>query len=929
MAIVWTAEANDSLAPRKREDLAPSKQLKAPLAKKKLLEAIDKLPPYDTNSYVGNLVRDTHRLRALFLAAQDDAREGAIAKMEVSWAKSSLGAKTALAYTCGNEAWCETVCKGWLEATSTVPVELLYAIVRDLELAKKVMSKRSTSRSYYELVRTFEDEFLPVLLELFEEPRDEFDLWHCARSMVLYDDVRVGEKLATVFRKGRIKPYATDFFVRFPHHAETVLGPMAKGKTKAAQFAREILEGARRKADAGPPSAEAKPEALPAILVTPPWTIKKRPVRATFAVNRPMPARKETVHVDSDVTSISLADAEVVMRPAGEMTDEIKKQFEAAVEAKNHMDVLVFQSARVPKELQLAAWDAGAKVYSYATDIVDYMLGTFGERALEGLVKYLDGAFAYASEAKGDALIGIDSPRIAHALLKYTAKRDGKAIAWRWMHAHPETAAFALVGELLNGDEAADRVFRELMKDGLDVGKAVAPWGTDVRKATEEWVAFDRRNLVPQKLPKIPPFWKPDVYTRPLLKDGTSLPISAVNAIGVMLALSTSDDPYAGIADVKEACDARSLAEFSWDVARSWEHAGAKSNYSWMRDALIWFADDEVVRRTTPAMKVENVLVALEAIGTPAAQMELVTIAAKGYDGAEHALEHIAETHRVTRAELEDRIVPTAGVDAKGEIELDYGKRILKVGFDSRLEPYVVGEDGSKGRALPPARKTDDPAKVEIAKRIWSDLKEDVGTLAVRRIASLENAMCTGRTWRAEDFRVLFLEHPLTSHLARGIVWCALPDTLFRIAEDGSLADEHDQPVEIGEGLIQIAHPIRNGVEALVKWQQPFNDYELVQPFAQIARRVHARPAVEEKQTELSVEIPPIDRADLVEKLKLRTYANNLTRPMYEARGVVTLRLVETRLTKVSLSFTRRRLSFFIAKVPEMDVSEALHDILD
>jgi hypothetical protein len=799
-----------------------------------------------------------------------------------------------------------------------------------MELARKVVAKRSTSRAYYELVRTFGDDLFPLLEEIFAAPRDEFDLWHCARSMALYDDARAAEKLATVLRKGKIKPYASDFFVRFPHHAEAVLAPMGKGKTKLAELAREILESARRKSSAAPLSEEAPAGELPAILVTPPWTIKKRPAMPTLQLDRPMPPRKELISVNSDVVSVSVNDAAVVQAQAAEMTPEVRAELEKALASQSHTDILVYKNMRVPDDVQLAAWDAGAKVYSYSTDIIDYMLGKFGERALEGLLKYAHGAFSYASEAHGLGLLGVDSPRLARALVKYTSKGDSKPVAWRWIRMHPETTAFALVRDALAGAEQAEFLMRFLVREGVDVLGAIAPWGDDVTAVMKEWLAFDRRWVLPKKVPRMPPCWKPDTYTRPLTRDGKPLPLSAIDAIGMMLAISTHDDPYAGIADVKAACEPRSLAEFSWDVARSWEHAGAKSQLSWMRDALTWFADDEVVRRTTPAMRVENALPALTRIGTPAAQMELVTIAAKGHAGAERALTDIADAAHVSKEELEDRIVPTAGLDAKGEIALDFGPRTLKVGFDSRLEPYVIGADGSKIHNLPPTRKTDDPEKAEIAKRIWQELKEDVGALAIRRIAVLERAMCKGRTWSPEDFDALFVKHPLTSHLARGIVWCALPDTLFRIAEDGSLADENDAPVDLAGGIVQIAHPIRNGTDALARWQQPFADYELVQPFQQIGRIVRALPEVDAKQTELEVDIPPIESSDFRDKLK--TYdreGTRLVRPMYEGKGNVTITPGASRISSVKLLFTRKRMNFFLSAVPEIDISEALHDILD
>ena len=68
-------------------------------------------------------------------------------------------------------------------------------------------------------------------------------------------------------------------------------------------------------------------------------------------------------------------------------------------------------------------------------------------------------------------------------------------------------------------------------------------------------------------------------------------------------------------------------------MARAWEIAGGKSGEAWMIDALIHLADDEVVRRTTPAIKNGRILAVLEKIGTDAAIMELATIAARAASG--------------------------------------------------------------------------------------------------------------------------------------------------------------------------------------------------------------------------------------------------------------------------------------------------------
>ena len=52
-----------------------------------------------------------------------------------------------------------------------------------------------------------------------------------------------------------------------------------------------------------------------------------------------------------------------------------------------------------------------------------------------------------------------------------------------------------------------------------------------------------------------------------------------------------------GLDEIREACEARSLAEHVWDVAKAWDLNGAKKTHLWMLHAIGHFGDDEVVRR--------------------------------------------------------------------------------------------------------------------------------------------------------------------------------------------------------------------------------------------------------------------------------------------------------------------------------------------
>ncbi len=104
-----------------------------------------------------------------------------------------------------------------------------------------------------------------------------------------------------------------------------------------------------------------------------------------------------------------------------------------------------------------------------------------------------------------------------------------------------------------------------------------------------------------------------------------------------------------------------------------------------------------------------------------------------------------------------------------------------------------------------------------------------------------------------------------------------------------------------------------------------------MQPFQQIGRIVRAlRSEVDANDTELEVDIPRVESSDFRDKLK--TYdreGTRLVRPMYDGKGNVTITPGASRISKVKLLFARKRMNFFLKAVPEIDISEALHDILD
>lgn len=207
---------------------------------------------------------------------------------------------------------------------------------------------------------------------------------------------------------------------------------------------------------------------------------------------------------------------------------------------------------------------------------------------------------------------------------------------------------------------------------------------------------------------------------------------------------------------------------------------------------------------------------------------------------AEQILVEVCRVRGLSQDELEDRIVPTLGLDENGTMVLDFGSRHFTVGFDEFLRPFVRDATGMRLAGLPHAAQADDPAKAEAAAEKWKLLKHDVHAIGGEQAHRLERAMCDERHWTASAFATFLVKHPLLGHLARRLVY-STNGKPFRIAEDGSYADDSDAAITLsGDARVVIVHPATLDEATRSKWQQILADYQVMQPFDQMSRDVIA-----------------------------------------------------------------------------------------
>ncbi|MCC2333780.1 DUF4132 domain-containing protein [Cellulomonas wangsupingiae] len=205
----------------------------------------------------------------------------------------------------------------------------------------------------------------------------------------------------------------------------------------------------------------------------------------------------------------------------------------------------------------------------------------------------------------------------------------------------------------------------------------------------------------------------------------------------------------------------------------------------------------------------------------------------------------LAERKGWTVDELADRTIPTAGFDDDGVLELPYGPRT----FVARLLPDLTVEvrdpDGKVLKTLPPPRQSDDQDQAKESRKALTAAKKDVRTIAELQGRRLYEAMCTERSWSAEDWQRYLCAHPVVGPAVRRLVWVATDEgaepVVFRPLDDGTLTDVDDAPVTLAPSArVRVAHDSILTPEQVAAWTGHLADYEVAPLFQQLGRGLRA-----------------------------------------------------------------------------------------
>lgn len=327
----------------------------------------------------------------------------------------------------------------------------------------------------------------------------------------------------------------------------------------------------------------------------------------------------------------------------------------------------------------------------------------------------------------------------------------------------------------------------------------------------------------------------------------------------------------AALAAFAEAKDQADLDAFALELTYAWVRARGPVDGTWILPASARLGGPPVTRalallarRFARERAVPAALLLVDAMGERDADDALVEL--KKLEHAPKEIAARAETHveRILRArglehdDVEDLVVPDCALGV-GE-ELDFGARTFRVDFDAEFNPVVRDGAGSRLANLPRAGKKDDAVKAAAAIERWKDLRTTLRDTLRTECSRFEWSMCAERRWTRERFAAAILGHPLLRRLAQRVLWACSPRegapaagiSCFRVAEDGTLADETDNPVELpSEATVLIPHTLHIPEGLRAAWGTVFADYTILPPFPQLGRETFTPEDAERDSTVL------------------------------------------------------------------------------
>jgi hypothetical protein len=497
-----------------------------------------------------------------------------------------------------------------------------------------------------------------------------------------------------------------------------------------------------------------------------------------------------------------------------------------------------------------------------------------------------DGILACADRDRAEALLEVfcrvKAPEAAPLMLELRGRSRVPALARRWLEEQVSHAVTGLLPVAAGQGELAGpaleylrllphRGFAALVEKGL---RGLAPEGAgrlrhevferggapptpfDEQTAPDWWLKAVCESLGGRP-PVRPPAWADPARLPPPAFGNRCLNDKQVRELVTALGARPLRAPLPLVREVKRHGDPAGLDALACRLFELWLAEGPPEDERWALRAAGLLGGDTTAGKLATLLcdgpdggrlaRPDWVLQCLRAIGSDAALMGLDRIArlagCEAHRGqARQFLREAASERGLSADQLEDRLVPGLGLDARGGRTFTFGPRRFRLVFGPNLTPLLQDESGKVRGGPPPAGAKEDPARVAAALGEWKQLRQQARETVTAQVRRLERAMLSRRRWAAEDFERFLVGHPFLIFLVQRLLWGAYGGgrrtAAFRVTEDRTYADGDDRPYTPCGRAVGVVHPLELTEQEQARWGEVFADYEIIQPFPQLGRGV-------------------------------------------------------------------------------------------
>jgi hypothetical protein len=543
----------------------------------------------------------------------------------------------------------------------------------------------------------------------------------------------------------------------------------------------------------------------------------------------------------------------------------------------------------------------------------------------------------------------VQAPEVAPHMLELLMTSKAPQVAQQWLNNYPEHGIAGLILLVMGRGKLTDAAIdylRAQKRKGyaehiqaclVDQEVAVRDRVTELilNHSEKIYTPFTTSNLPKTLIAALPKAvkisWIDPLDLPPIVIGENCLNPEQIQSVLTVLKQS-KPEPHIAIGDLKLLGDPVSLDAFAWQLLEAWLAIGAPSKENWALLAVGWLGSDTSALKLAPLIRAwpgesqhARAVAGLEClreIGTDTALMQINGIAQKvKFQGikarARACMEAIAFDRRMSRDELEDRIVPDCGLDERGSRVFDFGDRQFRLVLGDNLKPMIKDAEHKLKTDLPKPNSKDDATKAAEAIADWKMLKKQIAEVVKIQTLRLEQVMVSDRRWSVPDFELLLVRHPLMLLMSQRILWANYSTDgqllkTFRLTEDQSCADSSDEIYVLdSSSKVGIVHPLAIPETESKLWGEIFSDYNIMQPFPQLGRPIYTLDASEMDSTEITrfknIEIPVVTLVRTLESLGwqrsgLHDHGDYSAHSKYFATAQVTAIVGDYELVSVNLS---------------------------